>query len=548
MPGPLTYYHTLRHLRPVQFYGRAWFRLFSARPDLSPAPPLRPVPVDGWVPPARRQASLVGPARFCFLNEVHDLGELGWDHRGVGKLWGYNLHYFDDLNAIGCADRGAWHEALVLKWVRENPPGVGSAWEPYPTSLRIVNWVKWALSGHALCEECVQSLAVQTRWLSRRLEYHLLGNHLLANAKALVFAGLLFDGPEAKRWVDTGLRILRRELPEQILADGGQFERSTMYHALALEDVLDLCNVATAFSGVMDAQWRLVIWELRDRARLMGEWLAAMCHPDGEISFFNDAALGIAPCPEELESYADRLGLPRHREPERGLTHLSPSGYVRFTDNDAVALLDVAPVGPDYLPGHAHADTLSFELSLFGQRTFVNSGTSQYDVGPERSRQRGTAAHNTVVVDGRDSSEVWAAFRVARRARPVGLEIVTGDRTEVLCGHDGYEGLPGRPGHTRRWIFGEKRLVVEDTISGPFRSAEARLHLHPGVESEQLGASAVLLLPLGQRLRISVEGGTLRSEASTWHPEFGVTQSNECLVMTFDGPVIRTAIEWGGEA
>ena len=81
-----------------------------------------------------------------------------------------------------------------------------------------------------------------------------------------------------------------------------------------------------------------------------------------------------------------------------------------------MALLDVAPVGPDYLPGHAHADTLSFELSLFGQRVLVNSGTSQYEAGPERSRQRGTAAHNTVIVDGHDSSEVWAGFRVARRA------------------------------------------------------------------------------------------------------------------------------------
>ncbi|MFB1490650.1 MULTISPECIES: heparinase II/III family protein [unclassified Thiocapsa] len=47
----------------------------------------------------------------------------------------------------------------------------------------------------------------------------------------------------------------------------------------------------------------------------------------------------------------------------------------------AVALLDVAPIGPDYLPGHAHADTLSFELSLFGQRVIVNGGTSRYRIG-----------------------------------------------------------------------------------------------------------------------------------------------------------------------
>ena len=72
-----------------------------------------------------------------------------------------------------------------------------------------------------------------------------------------------------------------------------------------------------------------------------------------------------------------------------------------------VAMLDVGPIGPDYLPGHAHADTLSFELSLHGRRVLVNSGTSVYGIGAERLRQRGTAAHNTLTVDGADSSEVW---------------------------------------------------------------------------------------------------------------------------------------------
>lgn len=548
MPGLLTYYHTLRHLKAVQLYGRVWYRFAKPRPDVRPAPPLRPVAGLEWVQPAQRTASMVGPERFCFLNEARDLEDVGWDDPSAGKLWRYNLHYFDDLNAVRSAERAVWHDALLLRWVRENPPGVGTAWEPYPTSLRIVNWVKWALGGNVLPRECAQSLAVQARWLSRRLEFHLLGNHLFSNAKALVFAGLFFEGPEADFWLQRGMQILRREIPEQILSDGGHFERSTMYHGLALEDMLDLCNLTTAFSGAVSGQWEPLKQEWRYCAGLMCEWLEAMTHPDGEISFFNDAALGVAPSPEELKSYAVRLGLERPRIPGQRLVHLSPSGYARVADGDAVAFLDVASVGPDYLPGHAHADTLSFEFSLFGQRVLVNSGTSSYSAGPERSRQRGTAAHNTVVLDGRDSSEVWAAFRVARRAHPVGLRIVDGGRPEVVCSHDGYRRLPGRPAHTRSWMFDEKRLVVEDRISGAFRSAEARFHLHPSVESEQRGSMAVLQLPLGQRVRLSVEGGGLRSEASTWHPEFGASESNVCLVVKFAGPMVRTAIEWGGEA
>lgn len=551
MPGFLTYWHTLRYLRPIQVYGRIWFRLVKPRVDLRPAPPLRLLNGRDWVRPARRRVSLVGPERFCFLNETHGLADHGWDDPALEKLWRYNLHYFDDLNVQDASLRSEWHRALLLRWIRENPPAAGAGWEPYPTSLRIVNWIKWALGGNVLPQECVQSLAVQVRWLCRRLEYHLLGNHLFVNAKALVFAGVFFEGPEAGNWLEKGLRILKREVRDQILADGGHFERSTLYHSLALEDMLDLYNVTTAYAGAIPSRWQSTIAGWRERVGLMRDWLAAMCHHDGEISFFNDAAIGIAPAPSELEQYAARLGLPDRSPSVQGITHMSDSGYVRIEQGDAVLLLDVAPVGPDYLPGHAHADTLAFEMSLFGQRVLVNSGSSCYGNSGERLRQRGTAVHNTVVVDGQDSSEVWASFRVARRARPVGLEMVrNGGMIMVRCAHDGYRRLPGKPEHLRRWLCSGNRLVVEDRVSGSFESAEARFHLHPSVKivgnckASGKGGKVMLQLPQGQRIRFSVEGGLLRKEPATWHPEFGCSEPNFCLVAYFNRSVLRTQLEW----
>lgn len=85
---------------------------------------------------------------------------------------------------------------------------------------------------------------------------------------------------------------------------------------------------------------------------------------------------------------------------------LKDSGYVVAKVNEIKLITDVAKVGPDYIPGHAHADTLSFEFSIGNQRVFVNSGTSIYGLGEERLRQRKTETHNTVVVDGEDSSSV----------------------------------------------------------------------------------------------------------------------------------------------
>lgn len=538
------YWETVRHLRPVQFYGRLWFRAVRPRADLRAAPGLRRDGAFAWAAPAQRRQSLFGPGEFRFLGETRLLDECGWDDPAVPKLWRYNLHYFDDLNAEGAAARVQWHGALIERWIAQNPPGRGSGWEPYPTSLRVVNWIKWARAGNALSPAAVHSLAVQVRWLRRRLEYHLLGNHLFANAKALIFAGCFFEGAEAESWLARGIHILSKEIPEQIMADGGHFELSTMYHVLALEDVLDLLNIMRSVGT--SYQWPAVAGGLEGCVEKMRGWLVAMCHPDGEIAFFNDAAIGIAPAPRDMEAYAARLGFAPVAEAGAGRTWLPDSGYIRLQGPRAVALLDVARVGPDYLPGHAHADTLSFELSVDGRRALVNSGTSVYGNGPERLRQRGTAAHNTVTVDGENSSEVWSGFRVARRARPRGLAVSQdGDEWIVACAHDGYRRLAGRPLHRREWRFGENRLVVSDTVEGG-GSARAAFHFHPDLSPSvaEDGRSGTLSSGAGAVLRWRVDKGVARVEPSTWHPEFGASLPSFRLLVTLSGGESVVEFSW----
>lgn len=494
----------------------------------------------------------MAPDTFRFLNQSQRLVQKkDWDNPLHDKLWRYNLHYFDDLNATGAACRMKWHSALLLRWVAENTPVQGTGWESYPTSLRIVNWIKWALKGNVLPAECLSSLAVQTRWLMKRLEFHLLGNHLFSNAKALIFSGLFFQGSEADRWLDKGLTILATEIPEQILGDGGQFERSPMYHSLALEDMLDLCNITSAYTEALAQQGRDIIAGWPETASRMQQWLIAMSHPDGEISFFNDAALGIAPSPLELEHYAERLGISARGPAVETVTPLVSSGYIRVGKPGFVALLDIAPIGPDYLPAHAHADTLSFELSLDGYRVFVNSGTSLYEAGEDRSWQRGTSAHNTVVLNGMDSSEVWAGFRVGRRARPSRPEIrEEGRRVVIAAHHDGYRWLPGRNYHYRTWHFDIDSIVIEDRITGDFEQGVAYFHLHPEVRVDECRESgfAVVRHPRGSRIELAVEGGRIRVQASKWHPAFGVSEPNVCLAVVFQTAAVKTTIRWSSRA
>jgi uncharacterized heparinase superfamily protein len=494
---------------------------------------------------------MLGAQRFRFLNRTHDLSAGEWDDDALEKLWRYNLHYFDDLNAARAIDRRSWHEALIEQWIRENPPTRGPGWEPYPTSLRIVNWIKWALAGNTPSASLIQSLAVQVRWLSSRMEFHLLGNHLFVNAKALVFAGSFFGGEEGDRWLSRGLHILEDQLPEQILTDGGQFELSTMYHALALEDLLDLYNVVGLYEDSVSGPARSLRSEWQLYIERMRWWLLVMSHPDCDIALFNDAAFGIAPSPGDLQRYADDLGLPALDRTRPQIVSLEQSGYIRIERGPLVAMLDVGRVGPDYLPAHAHADTLTFELSLFGQRVIVNSGTSCYGNSAERLRQRGTAAHNTVTVEDQNSSEVWAGFRVARRARPFGLGVSVGPTIVIQCAHDGYRRLKGKPIHRRQWTVYNSHFEIRDEIEGEFVAAEACFHLHPSIRvaesppSVDPSASLVLELPDGSHVTLATPDGRLRVEASTWHPEFGLTVPSQCIVAAFAGAVLHTRVQWG---
>ncbi len=504
------------------------------------APPPRSV-VGPWAAPVAPGSTLIGPDVFRLLNiERPCRVAQDWRRQDAPKLWLYHLHYFDDLNAGDATRRRAWHAALLERWVAENAPGEGPGWDPYPISRRIVNWVKWTLAGNTLPADCHRSLAAQARWLMRRLEYHLLGNHLFANGKALMYAGLYFDGPEADSWYRRGFRLIASELPEQVLSDGGHFERSPMYHASALEDLLDLVNLHAAHGRQVPLSWL----EAQQRMR---HWLRLMCHPDGGISFFNDAAFGMAPSAAELERYTERLKLPLSAPPEASLAVLEPSGYVRIAAGAACVICDCGPVGPDYLPGHAHADTLSFEMSLGTQRVFVNSGTSQYGADGERHRQRGTAAHNTVIVEGENSSEVWGGFRVARRARAQILKTSSGSRrTIVEASHDGYTRLAGRNRHTRRWTLDDGSLCVEDHVSGPFRLAEANFHLHPNVTARVEDSNRVSLSwGTGGSASAIFEGAAqVDVRSGTWHPEFGVSVPNQRIVARLARGALALRLEW----
>lgn len=460
----------------------------------------------------------------------------GWNDGALPKLWLYNLHYFDDLLADDSSSRSERQQRLIARWIAENPPQIGNGWEPYTLSRRIVNWIAWSLGGNPLPGEAVESLHLQAAALDAQLEYHLLGNHLFANAKALVFAGSFFSGPQADRWLARGLAIFDAELDEQILPDGGHFELSPMYHAIILEDMLDLLQLADIYAETLSHHARRQAWA--GRSRRMLDWLATMSHPDGDIAFFNDAALGQARRLAELADYSRRFGLAAG-DAETVSTHLRDSGYVRLSHGPWLCFLDAAQVGPSYIPGHAHADTLSVEISLEGERLVTNGGTSTYAPGPVRERERATISHATVEIDGLSSSEVWASFRVGRRARPLDVRVRESEHGPAAqAAHDGYRFLSGRPVHRRAVQLGALALSVGDAVQGKGEHvAVGRFPLHPSVQHvEPITNGWEIRTGRGRKVRVSVEGPVSRAvETSSYAREFGATQPRPVLTWRAEG-------------
>ncbi len=531
-------FNTVKYLKLSQIFNRLKRNYKIQNITLLPAPSASKVSKKFQSFPLSL-VKMVGENRFNFLNEVHCISQAeDWNLVTNDKLWLYNLHYFDDLNSFEGEQRYSWHKSLIERWIDENPPGFGVGWDAYPTSLRIVNWIKWSLKRGDLNSKWLDSLANQARYLSKNLETHLLGNHLFSNAKALVFAGLFFKGKEAEGWYQAGLNIIESELDEQVLPDGGNFELSPMYHSIFLLDLLDLINIHRTFN-------KDEVIGVHQKIPLMLHWLKSMSHPDGGISFFNDAAFGVAPSFYELLEYAKKLNIKNINKQVKNFEYFKDSGYVRVENNSLVAIIDLANIGPDYIPGHGHADVLSFELSLFGKRVIVNSGTSVYGESYMRHMQRSTVSHSTVVIDEQNSSEVWGGFRVAKRAHVLDIQIKQNkENVNISAYHDGYKRLKGSPVHMRNWNFIENGIKIIDSITGKnSHSIRLILPLHPEVLIKNIQHNVVELRVNGKLVKILFKGsGNLKVIESKYHPEFGLSIDNKVLTYTYSGFLPFTAL------
>ncbi len=266
--------------------------------------------------------------------------------------------------------------------------------------------------------------------------------------------------------------------------------------------------------------------ELRKLLQKMADVMYSLENGMGQTPLFNDSGDNVA---RSMISLLDSLReefqitpVSRHAFPE--------AGYYGIENGALKLWMDAGEIAPSYMPGHGHCDGLSFELSYGGRPVFVNSGTGQYQ-GELRSYFRSTAAHNTVVIDGKEQSQCWGEHRVGKRIRNVSGG-VQGSRV--------FGKLTTCNDKTQERSIEIKGLLVtiRDQVQG---YAQAYFHLAPDLRYE-LENQRVKILDKDAKMICGLQGspgdslqiyreGTICSYA----PEFGKTGTAQVLEISWQG-------------
>jgi hypothetical protein len=497
------YADTARHLRPSQIAGRvrrivpvaalaAGTASGTVWAPLAAGLPAPPPPQGGPAAPPESDGVFraVGLARAWPAPGF-------WTDAGDGLLYLFHVHGFSALEAADLEDPGAaqFWARVIEDWLRHNDAPALPAWHPFPLSGRLIAWAG-ALSRSAWQDDLqgrvVASMGRQLRVLRRSVEHDVGGNHVLRNATALVVAGHCLGEARAAAM---GERLLAREVPRQMLADGGHEERSPSYQQEVLRDLEVACLVLER-AGRGTPSWAGRVDDGR-------RWLGRLAGPDGGLPLFNDA----------WES-------PAIRGSAAAIDDLAASGYAVGRAGGEQIAVDVAPLCPPHLPAHAHADVLAFELWADGHRVICDPGAGAY-TGADRDLFRSTRMHATVTVDGQDQCRFWGSFRAAglprvsdrtvRRAQN-GWLVVTGE-------HDGYRRLsePVRHHRTIAWHPAAGVVVVDRLLGRGRHDVVASLPLAPGLE----GTGPFAASALGD--------GALERVAARYAPYVGTQRAAERL-------------------
>jgi hypothetical protein len=490
------------------------------------------------------------------VKRVWELARLQWllPCAQAHALWGREEDRAFVLSVLG-SFRAANRPCHGVNWA--------STLEP---ALRLITLVhirdliaREALDTDPAVRELNQMIAEHWLFVASFVEYTAVrGNHYFGDLAAIVVgAAALASTRFAQAALAVAAALLEREICLQFDSDGVQQEASISYHRFMVE-LAFLGLLATERGGLVR---RRLAKERLERAA----WYAlAYTRPDGSVPLLgdnDDARAAAAADDSSGHTYlADLVGaLGNQNAAQRddagassvlwyfGPTAVrsTPAGSPSLVTGDSVAFhrsgyfvlrnarrdhvfVDVASVGLAGRGGHGHNDCLSFEVMLDGQWIIAEGGCSGYTNDPARRlKERGTALHNTPVVDELEQNDLVGLWFVREHTHPKVFSWTNGsDVTVIAGGHDGYVSRAGvLVQRTLALEHGAHRLLVKDVFTstaGEAARIEEGFLLAPGLEVKQLDGASLTVERGGRRFAITASSSTGVGEAQLQDVEIGL--------------------------
>ncbi|MEW6282510.1 MAG: heparinase II/III family protein [Candidatus Eremiobacterota bacterium] len=445
----------------------------------------------------------------------------------------------------------SWGLGLMRDWLRTmGRPSAGLAWDSYTTGERISNAILFlALTGEQprtfplVPDDLAWAVGEMARHLVGRLEYQgpdWSGNHVLNNARALCFAGLVLGDPA---YTDLALAMLSRDLPRLVTRDGFLREGSSHYHFLVTRWLLEVLWVAEAGAGgeigrvvrpfaaaMVQRCWFFPVFQRGGDdwvMPLIGDvspdftwrWLLDLPWSSMARRLYAPEPLPPRPCAAGWGALMDRLGEPAAcgaaRAPSRSrrFEAFFESGWYRLEWDGMTAFWHAEPAGAPAFVSHGHCDIGSFCLYWNGMEILVDPGRLNYREDDLLGTYGISArAHNSLLIDG------FEPFIYRHRGRYPDLYrtgtvqvswVQEDEEFRLSVQHTGFSRLHGdrivfyRTFKVRRACF-----AIEDRIEGEASHAiTTSFHWAPRIVLLEEGR--------GGRFGVQSEAGSFRGSFST---------------------------------
>lgn len=412
------------------------------------------------------QADNILKNQFCyFFKEWHSLGDNpDWflnpktGQKGCSDKHWCDIEFFDesagDVKFIWEPSRFAWVYTLVRAWAitkdEKYPQKFWQLTESWldanqpDTGINYTCGQECAIRLMAMCFGLFAFAASKTSTASRiekllvaitvhadRIEKNIgfaistKTNHSITEAAGIYTAGLLFKFlKKADCWHKSGKKIFSSECLKQIYPDGSYIQHSMNYHRLMLQDALWVLRLGQINNDDFSK-------DLLDRIKKATEFLHQVQDDTGRVPNYgaNDGAL-ILPlnncdyldyrpvigamhyllnntlpypqgswCEDLLWLFGSNALKATLEERPRQSSSFSFGGYYTVRNSNYWLLTRCH----SFRDRPGHADMISVDLWWKGCNILRDSGTYMYNcTEPWQSYFGSTAAHNTIVVDGRD--------------------------------------------------------------------------------------------------------------------------------------------------